>query len=231
MIPVKSTVENSWRPSKAAMLTPCPRWKQPTGGEHGLDGDGEQPSELDIAIAQRSRRPRHRGCQEESEHVQRGRAQGAHWTGRETERQGSRPSSVPQRWLGLTSPTIRFVPIDRTWASRLLKLACRAAQGSSQKLESEGRLASTAARGPRRGRPLRSENRSCVEHRRSVPVALVDVAGLVPGASEGRGRGNAFCGFGQLQRAHPSRRCCRIDRHEGQFNGASSDTETAVASV
>ena len=33
---------------------------------------------------------------------------------------------------------------------------------------------------------------SCVGFRRLVPCFLVDVAGLVPGASEGRGRGNAF---------------------------------------
>ena len=33
---------------------------------------------------------------------------------------------------------------------------------------------------------------TCLNFERHVPVALVDVAGLVPGASEGRGRGNAF---------------------------------------
>ncbi|MBM72855.1 MAG: redox-regulated ATPase YchF [Euryarchaeota archaeon] len=33
---------------------------------------------------------------------------------------------------------------------------------------------------------------TCQGFERQVPVALVDVAGLVPGASEGRGRGNAF---------------------------------------
>ena len=33
---------------------------------------------------------------------------------------------------------------------------------------------------------------ACLGFERQVPVALVDVAGLVPGASEGRGRGNAF---------------------------------------
>lgn len=33
---------------------------------------------------------------------------------------------------------------------------------------------------------------ACQGFERQVPVALVDVAGLVPGASEGRGRGNAF---------------------------------------
>jgi len=33
---------------------------------------------------------------------------------------------------------------------------------------------------------------SCEGHQRYVPCMLVDVAGLVPGASQGRGRGNAF---------------------------------------
>ena len=32
----------------------------------------------------------------------------------------------------------------------------------------------------------------CVNHVRYVPVELIDVAGLVPGASEGKGRGNQF---------------------------------------
>lgn len=32
----------------------------------------------------------------------------------------------------------------------------------------------------------------CLEHKRFVPVELMDVAGLVPGASEGRGLGNQF---------------------------------------
>ncbi len=32
----------------------------------------------------------------------------------------------------------------------------------------------------------------CVNHVRYVPIELIDVAGLVPGASEGRGRGNQF---------------------------------------
>lgn len=35
-------------------------------------------------------------------------------------------------------------------------------------------------------------NSSCVEGRRLIPVELIDVAGLVPGAHEGRGLGNKF---------------------------------------
>lgn len=33
---------------------------------------------------------------------------------------------------------------------------------------------------------------SCVDGRRSVPIELLDVAGLVPGAHEGKGLGNKF---------------------------------------
>ncbi|MBI2183916.1 MAG: redox-regulated ATPase YchF [Thaumarchaeota archaeon] len=35
-------------------------------------------------------------------------------------------------------------------------------------------------------------NSLCIDHNRLIPVKLVDVAGLVPGASEGRGLGNKF---------------------------------------
>jgi len=44
--------------------------------------------------------------------------------------------------------------------------------------------ANTSVCCPRTGR--------CHNHSRLVPVTLIDVAGLVPGASEGRGRGNQF---------------------------------------
>jgi ribosome-binding ATPase YchF (GTP1/OBG family) len=33
---------------------------------------------------------------------------------------------------------------------------------------------------------------SCVQGQRSVPIELIDVAGLVPGAHEGKGLGNKF---------------------------------------
>ena len=101
-----------------------------------------------------------------------------------------------------------------------------------KKLEGEGRLAPRAAEDPRRGSLCDPRTGSCVEHRRSVPVALVDVAGLVPGASEGRGRGNAFladlANCDVLIQVVDAAGSTDI---EGQFNGASSDTETAVASV
>ena len=60
------------------------------------------------------------------------------------------------------------------------------------KLEADGRLVPTEENDPRKGSICQPRTGSCVGHRRLVPVFLVDVAGLVPGASEGRGRGNAF---------------------------------------
>ena len=45
---------------------------------------------------------------------------------------------------------------------------------------------------PRAGSICQPRTGSCYNHRRLVPVTLVDVAGLVPGAHEGRGRGNQF---------------------------------------
>ncbi|CAI8337720.1 MAG: Ribosome-binding ATPase YchF [Candidatus Poseidoniaceae archaeon] len=58
-----------------------------------------------------------------------------------------------------------------------------------KRLEEDGRAKLSDDRGgsiclPRTG--------SCEGHQRYVPCMLVDVAGLVPGASQGRGRGNAF---------------------------------------
>ncbi|MDA0925193.1 MAG: 50S ribosome-binding GTPase [archaeon] len=70
-----------------------------------------------------------------------------------------------------------------------LPCACKSLR---EKLEDEGRLASMTPDDPRQGSLCEPRTGTCIGHRRSVPVALVDVAGLVPGASEGRGRGNAF---------------------------------------
>ena len=61
-----------------------------------------------------------------------------------------------------------------------------------EKLESEGRIEPASPDDERKGSLCQPRTGTCVGHRRLVPCFLVDVAGLVPGASEGRGRGNAF---------------------------------------
>ena len=61
-----------------------------------------------------------------------------------------------------------------------------------ERLESDGRLESVSQDDPRQGSICEPRTGTCVAHIRLVPTFLVDVAGLVPGASEGRGRGNAF---------------------------------------
>jgi len=60
------------------------------------------------------------------------------------------------------------------------------------KREADGRLESISADDSRMGSICSPNTGSCVGHNRLVPVTLVDVAGLVPGAHEGRGRGNQF---------------------------------------
>lgn len=61
-----------------------------------------------------------------------------------------------------------------------------------ERLESDGRLEPVSQDDPRQGSICEPRTGTCVAHIRLVPTFLVDVAGLVPGASEGRGRGNAF---------------------------------------
>lgn len=61
-----------------------------------------------------------------------------------------------------------------------------------QRLEADGRLAPVSEDDPRKGSICEPRTGSCIGFKRLVPCYLVDVAGLVPGASEGRGRGNAF---------------------------------------
>ena len=61
-----------------------------------------------------------------------------------------------------------------------------------QKKESTGRLDPISIEDTRRGSICLPNSGSCTGFRRMVPVTLVDVAGLVPGAHEGRGRGNQF---------------------------------------
>ena len=59
-------------------------------------------------------------------------------------------------------------------------------------LQEDGRLDSSSLDDPRQGSLCNPRTGSCVNYHRRVPVHLIDVAGLVPGASEGRGRGNQF---------------------------------------
>ena len=60
------------------------------------------------------------------------------------------------------------------------------------RLENDGRLEPLSEDDPRKGSICQPRTGTCVGHVRLVPTFLVDVAGLVPGAAEGRGRGNAF---------------------------------------
>ena len=61
-----------------------------------------------------------------------------------------------------------------------------------QRYEDDGRLAPISSDDPRKGSICQPRTGDCIGFKRLVPCYLVDVAGLVPGASEGRGRGNAF---------------------------------------
>jgi len=61
-----------------------------------------------------------------------------------------------------------------------------------QRLEADGRIDSVSDEDPRQGSICEPRTGTCIGYVRLVPTFLVDVAGLVPGASEGRGRGNAF---------------------------------------
>ncbi len=61
-----------------------------------------------------------------------------------------------------------------------------------QRLESDGRLEPVSEDDERKGSICEPRTGSCIGHIRLVPTFLVDVAGLVPGAADGRGRGNAF---------------------------------------
>lgn len=76
-----------------------------------------------------------------------------------------------------------------TWLP--LPMPCACAELRSLR-EATGRMEPTSVDDPRGGSVCNPNSGSCNGHRRLVPVTLVDVAGLVPGAHEGRGRGNQF---------------------------------------
>ncbi len=58
--------------------------------------------------------------------------------------------------------------------------------------EADGRLESVSENDERKGSICQPRTGSCTDHKRLIPVFMVDVAGLVPGAHSGRGRGNEF---------------------------------------
>ncbi len=61
-----------------------------------------------------------------------------------------------------------------------------------QRLEDDGRIEQIDRQDSRQGSLCEPRTGSCTAGDRLVPCRLIDVAGLVPGASEGRGRGNDF---------------------------------------
>ena len=75
------------------------------------------------------------------------------------------------------------------WLPLLSVCACSELR---RRKEEAGRLEPSTDDDPRQGSICTPNSGSCVGHRRLVPVTLVDVAGLVPGAHEGKGRGNQF---------------------------------------
>ena len=75
-----------------------------------------------------------------------------------------------------------------TFIAASLPCAC---QELVQRRAAEGRLESDDGEGAD-GSICQPRTGACNGHTRLVPVTLVDVAGLVPGAHEGRGRGNQF---------------------------------------
>ena len=77
-----------------------------------------------------------------------------------------------------------------TWIPLPERCAC---YNLRERRESSGRLQSNSEEDDPRGGSICNPNSgSCIGFKRMVPVTLVDVAGLVPGAHEGRGRGNQF---------------------------------------
>ena len=61
-----------------------------------------------------------------------------------------------------------------------------------EKRETDGRLESLSSDDTRAGSLCEPRTGTCIGHCRTVPVTLIDVAGLVPGAHDGKGRGNQF---------------------------------------
>ena len=77
---------------------------------------------------------------------------------------------------------VTFLPADANCPCQTLR----------EKRESDGRLEPTSPDDVRAGSLCEPRTGTCLGHCRTVPVTLVDVAGLVPGAHDGKGRGNQF---------------------------------------
>ncbi|HJM41270.1 MAG TPA: GTPase [Candidatus Thalassarchaeaceae archaeon] len=77
---------------------------------------------------------------------------------------------------------VTFLPADANCPCQTLR----------EKRESDGRLEPTSPDDARAGSLCEPRTGTCLGHCRTVPVTLVDVAGLVPGAHDGKGRGNQF---------------------------------------
>ena len=77
---------------------------------------------------------------------------------------------------------VTFLPADSDCPCRSLR----------EKREADGRLESVTDEDLRAGSLCEPRTGTCIGHCRTVPVTLVDVAGLVPGAHDGKGRGNQF---------------------------------------
>ena len=77
---------------------------------------------------------------------------------------------------------IAWLPLREDCACKILR----------KRKEEQGRLPGILDKDPLRGSICNPKSGSCKGFQRLVPVTLVDVAGLVPGAHEGRGRGNQF---------------------------------------
>ena len=77
---------------------------------------------------------------------------------------------------------VTFLPADANCPCQTLR----------EKREADGRLDPLSSDDTRSGSLCEPRTGTCIGHCRTVPVTLVDVAGLVPGAHDGKGRGNQF---------------------------------------
>jgi len=94
------------------------------------------------------------------------------------------------------------------------------------RLESEGRLEPANEDDPRKGSLCTPRTGMCIGHARYIPISIVDIAGLVPGAHLGRGQGNAFLNDLAQSDAliHILDGAGSTDK-EGQFIGAQTEAE------